>query len=131
MELKTLLVSTKSAEVDYPGIEGFKVEVNFLSREETIKIRKKATKITWKNRQQSEELDEELFLKLYVGAVVKGWKGLKLKYLPQLVPVDLSGAKDLEVELEYNTENALQLMKSSTEFDSFITETVSDLSNFQ
>lgn len=131
MELKSLLVSTKSTEIDYPGIEGFKVTVNFLSREEIVKIRKKSTKITWKNRQQTEELDDELFLKLYVGAVIGGWKGLKLKDLPQLVPVDLTGQKDLETELEYNPENALQLMKNSTEFDSFITETVSDLSNFQ
>lgn len=131
MELSKLLVSTKSTEVEYPGIPGFKVNVNFLSREELVKIRKKATTTKWKNRVQTEELNEDLFLQLYVQNTVKGWKGLKLKYLPQIVPVDLSAEKDLEKELDYSEENALALMKSSTEFDSFITETVSSLENFQ
>jgi hypothetical protein len=131
MELKTLLVSTKSAEVEYPGLSGFKVSLNFLSREELVKIRKKATKITWKNRQQSEELNEDLFLSLYVQNTIKGWKGLKLKYLSQLAPVDLTNIKDTEAELDYSEENALSLMKSSSEFDSFVSETVSNLENFQ
>lgn len=131
LNLSTLLVSSKEATVEYPGYEGFKVNLCFLSREELVKIRKKATKVVWKNRQQSEELNEELFLSLYVQATVKGWEGLKLSYLQKLAPVDLSGQKDLEVTLDYTTENALFLMKSSTEFDSFVSETVSDLANFQ
>jgi hypothetical protein len=36
----------------------------------------------------------------------------------------------LEAELEYNEENALQLMKNSTNFDAFISEQVTDLGNF-
>lgn len=131
LNLSTLLVSSKEATVEYPGYEGFKVNLCFLSREELVKIRKKATKVVWKNRQQSEELNEELFLSLYVQATVKGWEGLKLSYLQKLAPVDLSGQKDLEVTLDYTSENALFLMKSSTEFDSFVSDTVSDLANFQ
>lgn len=131
LNLSTLLVSSKEATVEYPGYEGFKVNLCFLSREELVKIRKKATKVVWKNRQQSEELNEELFLSLYVQATVKGWEGLKLSYLQKLAPVDLSGQKDLDVTLDYTSENALFLMKSSTEFDSFVSETVSDLANFQ
>jgi hypothetical protein len=128
--LSSLLVSTKATEVDYPGLTGFKVNVAFLSREELIKIRKKATKTAFKNRQQTEELNEELFLQLYVQSVVKGWSGLKLRHLESLVPIDLSGQKDLEAELDFSEENALMLMKNSTEFDSFISETVGDLGNF-
>lgn len=128
--LASLLVSTKSTEVDYPGLSGFKVDVAFLSRDELIKIRKKATKTTYKNRQQVEELNEELFLQLYVQSVVKGWSGLKLRHLQALVPIDLSGQKDLEAELDFSEENALMLMKNSSEFDAFISETVGDLGNF-
>lgn len=131
LNLSTLLVSSKETTVDYPGYTGFTVNLCFLSREELVKIRKKATKITWKNRQQSEELNEDLFLSLYVQSTVKGWKGLKLSYLQKLAPVDLSGQKDLNAELDYTEENALYLMKSSTEFDSFVSEQVSDLANFQ
>ena len=55
--------------------------------------------------------------------------GLKLKYLEQLAPVDLTG-QDMEAELKYTAENALYLMKNSSNFDGFISEQVSDLGNF-
>jgi len=130
ISLKSLLVPSKEVEVDYPGLPGFKVKVNFLSRETLLNIRKKATKTTFKNRQTQEELNDELFLQLYAQACIKGWSGLKLSALETLVPVDLSG-QDPEDELEFSEENALFLMKNSTNFDSFISETVSDLGNFQ
>lgn len=130
VSLKTLLVPSKDVEVEYPGFEGFKVNVAFLSRETLIAVRKKATKHTFKNRQPVEELDDDLFLKLYVQASIKGWTGLKLSYLEQLAPVDLTGQKP-EDELDYSEENALFLMKSSSNFDAFISDTVTDLGNFQ
>jgi hypothetical protein len=129
ISLKNLLVPSKSVEVEYPGMPDFKIEVAFLSRETLQTIRKKATKTTFKNRQPVEELNDELFLELYVKASVKGWTGLKLKYLEQLAPVDISG-EDSEAELEFSDENALYLMKNSTNFDTFISEQVTDLGNF-
>lgn len=129
ISLKTLLVPSKALEVEYPGMPGFKINVSFLSRETLVNIRKKATKQSFKNRQASEELDDDLFLQLYVQAAIKGWSGFKLKYLDQLAPVDLTG-QDFENELEYTEENALFLMKASTNFDAFISETVTDLGNF-
>lgn len=130
LSLKNLLVPSKTVEVEYPGFSGFKVKVSFLSREVLVNIRKKATKNTFKNRQMSEELNDDLFLKLYVEAAVKDWTGLKLSYLEQLCPVDLSG-QDPEDFLEYSEENALFLMKNSSNFDAFISETVTELGNFQ
>lgn len=127
--LKNLLVPSKSLEVEYPGMPDFKIQVAFLSRETLQSIRKKSTKTSFKNRQPVEELNDELFLELYVKSAVKGWTGLKLKYLEQLAPVDLTG-QDLDAELEYSEENALYLMKNSTNFDSFISEQVTDLGNF-
>jgi hypothetical protein len=94
-----------------------------------VGIRKKATKTTFKNRQPVEELDDKLFLQLYVNACIKGWSGFKLLYLEQLAPVDLSGQK-LDDELPYDQDNALFLMQSSANFDAFISETVTELSNF-
>lgn len=130
ISLKTLLVPSKEVEVEYPGMPGFKVNVSFLSRETLVNIRKKATKTTFKNRQPQEELNDELFLQLYVQAAIKGWNGLKLSYLEELAPVDLSG-QDKNDTLEYTEENALFLMKSSANFDAFISEIVTDLGNFQ
>ncbi len=129
ISLKTLLVPSKSLEVEYPGMPDFKIQIAFLSRETLQNIRKKSTKTTFKNRQPVEELNDELFLELYVKSAIKGWSGLKLKYLEQLAPVDLTG-QDSEAELEYSEENALYLMKNSTNFDSFVSEQVTDLGNF-
>ena len=130
VNLKSLLVPTKSVEVEYPGMEGFKLNLCFLSREELMKIRKKATKTEYKSRQPVETLNDELFLQLYVDACIKGWEGLQFRFLEQLAPVDVSGQKPEEC-LEYSRENALYLMKSSSNFDSFISETVTELGNFQ
>ena len=129
LSLKTLLVPSKSVQVEYPGMPGFVIDLAFLSRETLLSIRKKSTKTSFKNRQASEEFNEDLFLQLYVENAVKGWSGLKLSYLEQLAPVDLSG-KDMDAELGYTAENALYLMKNSSNFDSFISEQVTDLGNF-
>jgi len=130
ISLKALLVPSKTIDVDYPGLPGFTVNVSFLSRETLINVRKKSTKTSFKNRQPVEELNDEIFLQLYVKEAVRGWKGLKLSYLEQLAPVDLTG-QDADAELEFNEENALFLMKNSANFDAFISETVTDLGNFQ
>lgn len=129
LSLKNLLVPSKALEVEYPGMPEFKIQVSFLSRETLQSIRKKSTKTVFKNRQPVDELNDKLFLDLYVKAAVKGWTGLKLKYLEQLAPVDLTG-QDMEAELEYNEENALYLMENSSNFDTFISEQVTDLGNF-
>ena len=89
ISLKNILVPSKEVTVEYPGFPGFTVTVAFLSRETLQGIRKKATKTTFKGRTQNEEVNDELFLELYIAASVKNWKGLKLSYLEQLAPVDL------------------------------------------
>ena len=129
LSLKTLLVPSKSVQVEYPGMPGFMIDLAFLSRETLLSIRKKSTKTSFKNRQAAEEFNEDLFLQLYVENAVKGWKGFKLSYLEQLAPVDLKG-QNMDDELEYTPENALYLMKNSSNFDGFISEQVSDLGNF-
>jgi hypothetical protein len=129
LNLKSLLVPSKEVEVEFPGMPDFKIQVCFLSRETLLNIRKKSTKVTFKNRSPQEEFNDELFLDLYVQNAIKGWNGLKLSYLEQLAPVDLTG-QDLNATLEYTAENALYLMKNSSAFDSFISEQVNDLGNF-
>lgn len=129
LSLKSLLVPSKAVEVEYPGMPGFKINLAFLSRETLLNIRKKSTKTTFKNRQPQEEFNEELFLQLYVDNAIKGWQGLKLSYVEQLAPVDLSNHDPNDL-LEYTSENALYLMKNSSNFDAFISEQVNDLGNF-
>lgn len=131
VSLDSLMIPNKEVEIEFPGIDGFKVKVAFQSRESLIAIRKKATNKKFsRSREMVEEVDDQLFLELYVRAVIKGWSGLKLKHLEKLVLVDLSDQPNLELELPYSEGEALKLMKASVTFDQWISDTVSDLANF-
>ena len=132
MELKNLLVATKTTWVEFPGLDGFEVELANLSRKELLALRKRCThnKFNRKTRAFEETLDDEKFVKEFTEATVKGWKGLKLKYLEDLVLVDLKG-QDQETELDYTEDNAKQLVDNSSEFDNWLNEVVFDLDNFR
>ena len=129
VSLKSLLVPSKTVESEYPGMPGFFVSLSFLSRETLQTIRRKATKTSFKKHQPVESLDDDLFLELYVKTAISGWKGLTFEYLQNLAPVDVAGM-DLKDELAYSEENALYLMKNSSQFDAFVSDIVSDLGNF-
>ena len=132
MELKSLLVDTKTVWVEFPGLDGFEVELANLSRKELVALRKRCTinKFNRKTRAFEESLDDEKFLKEFTESTVQGWKGLKLNYLEDLVLVDLGG-QDGEKEMPYSIENALQLVENSSEFDNWLNEVVFDLENFR
>ena len=131
VSLATLMTPSKTVTIDFPGYEGMTVDLCYLAREELVKLRKKCltTKFNKKTRQPEEELNEEVFLVEYSKAVIKGWSGLKYRYLEELLLVDVSSL-DPEDTLIYTQENAELLMKNGTQFDTWVTETVSDLENF-
>lgn len=132
MELRNLIVDSKAAWVPYPGCDGFEVQVVNLARKEIIALRKRCTDkvLDKKTRQMQEELDEEKFIKEFTRATIKNWRGLKLKYLEDFILVDLKG-ENVEALLPYSQENAELLVSSSSEFDTWLNETVFDLENFR
>ena len=131
VSLASLMTPSKTVTLDFPGYAGMSVDLCYLAREELVKLRKKCvtTKFSKKTRQPEEFLEEEKFLKEYCKSVIKGWSGLKYRYLEELLLVDIS-ALDPEDELPFTQENAELLMKNSGDFDTWVTETVSDLENF-
>ena len=132
MDLKSLLVDTKSTWVEFPGLDGFEVELANLSRKELVSLRKRCTqnKFNRKTRQFEESLDEDKFIKEFTSATVKGCKGLKLEYLEDLLLVDLA-KQDAKLPLTYTDENAQTLVENSSEFDNWLNEVVFDLDNFR
>jgi len=132
MELKSLLVDSKTTWVEFPGLLGFEVELANLSRKELVNLRKKCTinKFNRKTRQFEDELNDEKFVVEFTKSTVKGWKGLKLGYLEDLLLVDLKG-QDPKSEMEFTEENAQQLVENSSEFDNWLNEVVFDLENFR
>jgi len=129
--LSDLLTPSKTTSVEYPGFSGFELTLNYLSKDEMLKIRKKSinTKFDRKTRQPVETLDEDRFLEEYTKATIKGWKGFKMSYVAQMLPVDESKL-DPTSELPFSVDNAIVLMQQSTEFDNWLAETVNDLANF-
>ena len=131
VSLATLLTPSKTVGIDFPGCDGMEIKLCYLGREEMIKLRKKCltTKFNRKTRQPEETLDEDKFLVNYCDSVIKGWTGFKYKYLEELLLVDIS-SMDPEDDFVYTSENAQLLMKNSTSFDTWVTDTVSELENF-
>ena len=131
VSLKSLLTPSKTVSIEMPGFEGFEVKLTYLAREELLKLRNRSVKqvLNKKTRAYEEQLDNDKFLVEYCKAIIKGWKGLKYKYLEELLLVDTSSV-DLEDELPYTLENAELLMKNAGDFDNWVSETVGDLENF-
>jgi len=132
MDLKQLVVDSKSMWIDFAGLEGFSVEVANLSRKELTGMRKKCTttKFNRKSRAAEEVLDEDKFVVEFARNSVKNWKGLTLAHLETLILVDTDD-QDLNQEIDYSEENAEILVSQSTEFDTWLNEVVFDLENFR
>ena len=130
-KIKNLIAEQSSVWVEYPDIDGFEVNLKYLTREDLMKIRNASLtyKFNKRTRQREEEIDNDRFLEHYAEKAILGWKGLKVKHMPALMPVDISGI-DGEDDIEYSSEDAIELLKNSTVFDQFITDTMNDFEQF-
>lgn len=126
------MVTDKVSKVEFPDMDDFYVDICYVGRDRMMKIRNQSLvyKFNKRTRQREEEVDNEKFLDAYTDAVVKGWSGLTAKKLAQLMPIDLS-AIDPDEEIPYSHEDALILVKNSTIFDQFITDTINDFEKFE
>ena len=130
-KIKAAIAKESTSWVDVPGIEGFEVHLRFLTREDLTKIRDRSTsfKFSKKTHQREDETDSAKFLEIYAGKAIIDWRGFKVKHLVELFPADIS-SMDPEETLEYDEEDALALLKNSTIFDQFITDTMNDFEQF-
>lgn len=126
------MVTEKVTEVEFPDIDGFKVQLCYVGRDKMMKIRNQALvyKFNKRTRQREEEVDNDKFLEAYAEAVIKGWTGLTVKGLATLLPIDTAGANPKE-EVEYSADDALLLLKNSTIFDQFVTDSLNNFEVFE
>jgi len=131
MELKSLLLPEKVVTFDFPGCEGLTFDLAFLAKEELTKIQKECTgkKLDHRTRQMADYFDDEKFLKIYVRKILRGWSGLTVRHLKELVLIDDSGV-DLDDHIEFSDAAALELMQASTSLDNWISEQIGDLGKF-
>ena len=130
-KIKNLIAKETVTTMEFPEIDGFFVDLVYLNREDLMKIRNRSLtfKFNKRTRQREEEVDNDKFLDAYAEKAIKGWKGLKYKHLPMLMPADISAANP-EEEIEYSTEESIELLKNSTLFDQFITDAMNDFESF-
>ena len=130
-KLKNLVAKETTSTVEFPDIDGFEIELVYLNRDDLMKIRNRSLtyKFNKRTRQREEEIDNDRFLEHYSQKAIKNWTGLKAKHLPVLFPADIS-SMDPEEDIEYNEEDALELLKNSPIFDQYITDCMNDFEQF-
>lgn len=119
-----------TVKVEHDEYEGFSVDIAYISKEKTKRLLKAATtqKFSKQSHQLEADVNDSLFLEIYTKELIKGWNGLKMVYVAELMPIEYSGSQD--EMLDYTESNALTLMKESSEFDQWITAVASDVGKF-
>lgn len=130
LDLQSIVKPEQAVVFEYPDFEGFKITLCYLGREKLSTIRKDCVVKKLNKGGLDETLDLEKFNRLYSRAVIKGWEGLKLAYVSQLMLVNLPDSAQMEDTLSYTPENAEALLKHSSAFDTYVTAILGDLSNF-
>jgi hypothetical protein len=130
-KISNLIAKETVIDVEFPDIDGFLVKLVYLGRDDLLKIRNSSLgyKFNKRTRQREEEVDNEKFIEEYARKAIKGWSGLKVKDLPKLLPVDISQMKPTD-DIPYTEEDALDLLRSSTIFDQFVTDALNDYEKF-
>jgi hypothetical protein len=130
--IKNLMISDKIIEVEFPDSNGFFVNLAYLSRDKLVKIRNRSlvVKFNKRSRQREEEVDNEKFLEEYSREVIKGWRGLTIRELARIMPIETAGS-NLDKEVPYTEEDALALLQGSPIFDQFVTDCMNDFELFE
>ena len=132
LSISALAVETKTIEVDFPGIAGFKVKLNAVTREVSRKISKASTVAKFEpgSRVPINTIDDDLFAHEFAKAAISGWSGLTYEGLSNLLVIgDITGKED-EI-IDYSPENAAYLIKNSNVFEGFVNSVVFNIQSFR
>ena len=129
--LQSLKINKKEVTVAYPRFKDFKLKMKYVTREELASIREKTTTISFNRvtRAKEETIDTDKFMDSYLKEAVVGWSGLTYELLSLMVPIETDGL-DMKAEIPYTHEDAMWLVKNCSEFDGFISETMSQVDVF-
>lgn len=131
LNLRDIALETKTAVVEYPGMEDFKVTIRYVSRAVSKKILEDSEVKEMKNGMVvGIKRDEAKFAKGFAAHCIVTWEGLTLEHVSRLMLIDLDG-KDLSTEVPYSPDNAEMLLTSSNAFNSFIDSAVFELDTFR
>lgn len=129
INLKDLVLEAKQIEVAYPGMDNFKITLNWIPRRKAKEILDKSMKTEWVNGMAIQVKDDELFLKVFVETALAGWTGLTINDLEKLLLIETDHAP--ETVVDFSIDNAMMLVKNSAAFDTWINNTVFNFDQFR
>lgn len=129
--LKDVKINQTEMVIEYPRFNKFKLKMRYIPRDELTSIRERSTKIGFNRATRAREdvVDTDKFMDEYIQKAISGWEGLTYNIVSTLVPIEVDNSK-LEVEIPYSHEDAMWLVKNSSEFDTFISETMANVEAF-
>jgi hypothetical protein len=129
--LQNLKINNNEMVVEFPRFKKFKLKMCYVPREDLATIRQQSSSIGFSKvtRAREETVDTDKFMDSYIKKAIKGWEGLTMDIVSSLVPVQIS-EKELNDVVPYSHEDAMWLVRNSTEFDSFISDTMNQVDLF-
>lgn len=123
---------TRTKTVDYPSMPGFKITLGYISNELNRKIYKEATvnKFDSANGVSYPELDQEKFAELLCKHAIRGWEGLTVAGLSELLLINTDSLSQDEA-VEYTEDNALQLYLNCLPLNKWLSNAVRELNQFR
>jgi hypothetical protein len=132
MELKiSELLAEEEKTIWIKYLDDFEINIRYLPRRELVKISEDSTEITWdkKTHTRIDKVNTDRFYSRFVEKAILGWRGLKVSTLAKIVPIKLDG-QDPESEVEFTKENAIELLRSGYDLDSFLQDAILDVQRF-
>lgn len=119
------------AEVEY--LDGFKVTLRFVHRSAFTALAEKFRKLEWNTvtHAREERVDTARVNAEFIERYVVGWKGLTPEILVKMIPITDEVDFSEVTEIPFTQENAKLLMGENADFESFVVQMATDVSNFQ
>lgn len=134
-DISNLVDVGKKSQIDVtiPGVDGFKVQLKYITSDEVEKLRDSCTKATFNptTGQKEFQLDYKCFYQSLISRIVVDWTGLKVKHLKALLPVNSDKYKEVnpESEIKFTQKNLKFLADYSTPFVNFIVSEVNNIND--
>ena len=114
--------STLRTKVEYKS--GIIFELAYVSRQKLSAMSKECIvlKFDEKQKTRAQTLDSKLFSEAFIRAAVIGWTGLTPRTLSTIVPIEGVAEADMDQPIDFSLENAIFLLNSAYELDTFLQE---------
>lgn len=126
--------SERVLEFQYPFVSNLFFLVAYASKHVLQQIREecKESFFNTRTRQPEERLNEDKMRKAYSRLIIRGWRGMSLAKLQQIVPGVVPDREGIspEIEVPYEEELAAVLIQYSIEFENWVIDVATNVSNF-